>query len=145
MVLLTGTALAMVMVMADHIDAFSVSPFSSTVNTRQTTVQLFETKGPEPLFFATEAENEDETEEESVEKVIPTEISKQDAVFGEAGDALRSVGWSAPLSSEEMTSEDPFVQRINAQIQKESGVQLDELLNPAKVRHKLETPYLFIM
>ena len=139
MVLLTGSALVMVIVMANHIDAFSVSPISSTVNTRQTTVKLLETKGPEPLFFATEAEKEDTTED-TVEKVIPTEISKQDAVFGEASDALKSVGWSAPLSSEEMTSEDPFVQRINAQIQQESGVQLDELLNPAKVRYILEAP-----
>jgi len=33
----------------------------------------------------------------------------------------------------ELTSDDPFVKRINDEIQKEFGVTLDELLNPAKV------------
>ena len=54
-------------------------------------------------------------------------------ILDEASDALMSVGWSAPMVEDELTSDDPFVKRINAQIQKESGVDLDELLNPAKV------------
>ena len=56
-------------------------------------------------------------------------------VMDEAADALSSVGWAAPTSDNdaEMTSEDPFVQSIDASIQKEMGVSLDELLNPAKV------------
>jgi hypothetical protein len=62
-----------------------------------------------------------------------------------ASDALNSVGWSAPMTGEEMTDNDPFVQRINAQIQSESGVDLDELLNPAKVgtmfHHKLSVTF----
>ena len=33
----------------------------------------------------------------------------------------------------EMTSEDPFVQQIDASVRGEMGVGLDELLNPAKV------------
>jgi hypothetical protein len=37
------------------------------------------------------------------------------------------------MTAEELTSDDPFVQRINDAIQKESGVSLEELLNPAKV------------
>ena len=32
-----------------------------------------------------------------------------------------------------MTSEDPFVQQIDASVRGEMGVGLDELLNPAKV------------
>lgn len=54
-------------------------------------------------------------------------------ILSEASDALTSVGWSAPMAGDELTSDDPFVQKINAQIQEESGVNLDELLNPAKV------------
>lgn len=133
MVSIRGAALVMVVAMASHIDAFSVNRFSSVANTRQTNVQLFEQKGSEPFFFATEAEEETKEIKVKEEKVIPNEISKQQEVLDEASAALKSVGWSAPLTSEEMTSEDPFVQRINAQIQRESGVQLDELLNPAKV------------
>ncbi len=55
-------------------------------------------------------------------------------ILDEASDALSSVGWSAPMAEAELTSDDPFVKRINDQIQLESGVDLDELLNPAKVR-----------
>lgn len=56
----------------------------------------------------------------------------------EAKDALAAVGWAAPSDSEELTSDDPFVQSIDASIQREVGVSLEELLNPAKVniRHK---------
>ena len=51
----------------------------------------------------------------------------------EASDALASVGWSSPLGDAELTSDDPFVQRIDAEIRRDVGVSLDELLNPAKV------------
>eukprot|EP00586_Coscinodiscus_wailesii_P017532 CAMPEP_0172497966 /NCGR_PEP_ID=MMETSP1066-20121228/107592_1 /TAXON_ID=671091 /ORGANISM="Coscinodiscus wailesii, Strain CCMP2513" /LENGTH=270 /DNA_ID=CAMNT_0013271019 /DNA_START=285 /DNA_END=1097 /DNA_ORIENTATION=+ len=51
----------------------------------------------------------------------------------EASDALTSVGWATPIDDGEMTSEDPFVKRIDAQIRTDTGVGLDELLNPAKV------------
>lgn len=56
------------------------------------------------------------------------------AVMDDAKDALQSVGWSKPSSDGELTSEDPFVQAIDAAILAEMGVGLDELLNPAKVR-----------
>lgn len=57
-------------------------------------------------------------------------------VLAEAADALTSAGWAAPSSdaAAELTSADPFVQSIDASIQREMGVSLDELLNPAKVR-----------
>jgi hypothetical protein len=51
----------------------------------------------------------------------------------EANEALASVGWARPMDDGEMTSDDPFVRRIDAEIQKDFGVSLDELLNPAKV------------
>ena len=52
----------------------------------------------------------------------------------EAEAALTSVGWAMPLQGEgEMTSEDPFVQEIDAGIQRDFGVPLEDLLNPAKV------------
>lgn len=54
-------------------------------------------------------------------------------VMDEAADALVSVGWSAPSGDAELTSSDPFVQSIDASIQRDIGVRLDELLNPAKV------------
>jgi hypothetical protein len=56
-----------------------------------------------------------------------------DDVQQEAKDALESVGWASPIDDAELTSDDPFVQEINAGIQRDFGVGLDELLNPAKV------------
>jgi hypothetical protein len=55
------------------------------------------------------------------------------AVLDDASEALQSVGWSRPSDDAELTSEDPFVKSIDASIQAEMGVGLDELLNPAKV------------
>jgi hypothetical protein len=51
----------------------------------------------------------------------------------DVNEALASVGWARPMDDGEMTSDDPFVRRIDAEIQKDFGVSLDELLNPAKV------------
>lgn len=79
-------------------------------------------------FFVTE-----KSVSETAVSTAPAPRGKQQEIMDEASDALMSVGWSAPMSGDELTSDDPFVQRINLQIQKESGVDLDELLNPAKV------------
>lgn len=52
----------------------------------------------------------------------------------EAREVLEKVGWARPVEGDgEMTSEDPFVQQINEGIQRDFGVDLDDLLNPAKV------------
>eukprot|EP00980_Cylindrotheca_fusiformis_P027974 scaffold22575_cov141-Cylindrotheca_fusiformis.AAC.5 len=56
-----------------------------------------------------------------------------DEVQQEARDVLEKVGWARPMDDEEMTSEDPFVQQIDAGIQADYGFGLDDLLNPAKV------------
>lgn len=69
------------------------------------------------------------TEEEQTTKV---EGFSQE-LMDEASDALTAVGWAAPSDDEELTSEDPFVKSIDASIQRDMGVSLDELLNPAKV------------
>jgi len=61
------------------------------------------------------------------------ETNSKEDILEEANEALASVGWSRPLDNDEMTSDDPFVKRIDAQIQEDFGVNLDELLNPAKV------------
>ncbi|GAX20107.1 hypothetical protein FisN_17Lh059 [Fistulifera solaris] len=53
-------------------------------------------------------------------------------VRAEAQDALNNVGWSMPAEGD-LTSDDPFVQAIDAGIQRDVGVPLDALLNPAKV------------
>ena len=55
------------------------------------------------------------------------------AMMEEANEALTSVGWAPPTSDEELTSDDPFVKQIDLSIQKDMGVSLEELLNPAKV------------
>ncbi|KAL3788934.1 hypothetical protein HJC23_000218 [Cyclotella cryptica] len=104
------------------------------------------------LFFATVVDEK----EESNPKVATQEgggggeTRKGVQLFSEetlreANDALTSVGWSgvAPASTStlnisedemgELTSDDPFVKEINESIQREMGVGLDELLNPAKV------------
>ena len=57
-----------------------------------------------------------------------------DEIQQEAKEVLEKVGWARPMEGEgEMTSEDPFVQQINEGIQRDFGVSLDDLLNPAKV------------
>jgi hypothetical protein len=128
MVSLTFAALV-ALTMAPCANAFSVNlPHSNVM--RRPSARLYENKDAETPFFANVAVEE---KEETNAAVTPTETTKQQEVLDEASAALKSVGWYAPMTSEEMTSEDPFVQRINAQIQQESGVDLDELLNPAKV------------
>jgi hypothetical protein len=58
---------------------------------------------------------------------------KETTIMEEANEALTSVGWAPPTSDEELTSDDPFVRQIDLGIQKDMGVSLEELLNPAKV------------
>lgn len=59
------------------------------------------------------------------------------STLAEANDALASVGWGGVApdgeGDGELTSDDPFVRRIDESIRGEMGVGLDELLNPAKV------------
>jgi hypothetical protein len=63
----------------------------------------------------------------------PTETDlRKDEIRADAESALTNVGWSLPADGD-LTSDDPFVQAINQGIQRDFGVQLDELLNPAKV------------
>lgn len=89
----------------------------------------------EPFFANVVAEKEPEptTTTTTTTTSAPASRDAPREIIDEANDALTSVGWSAPMVSDELTSDDPFVQRINAQIQAESGVDLDQLLNPAKV------------
>ncbi|KAL7508129.1 hypothetical protein ACHAXN_005204 [Cyclotella atomus] len=113
------------------VEAFTV-PSSSTAHI----VSKTSLSAKKDLFFATESEIEPE-QKKGVQLF-------SDETLQEANDALRGVGWGgvAPTSSSlsisedqmgELTSDDPFVKEINDSIQKEMGVGLDELLNPAKV------------
>jgi hypothetical protein len=67
------------------------------------------------------------------------EQQRKDEVRADAESALQNTGWMMPSGSGnadadgEMTADDPFVQAINAGIQRDVGVSLEELLNPAKV------------
>jgi hypothetical protein len=83
-------------------------------------------------------------EAESTASAPPTEPVRRrlfdESTLAEAGDALSSVGWSSPESSSSsspdgsLTSDDPFVRRIDESVRIENGgVGLDGLLNPAKV------------
>ena len=100
-----------VLLALSSVSGFSI-PHSKLVSTRQqSTVKLYETK----------QDQEDKT------------ASAAAAVLEEANDALASVGWAPPREDGEMTSDDPFVQEIDAGIQRDFGVGLEELLNPAKV------------
>lgn len=83
-------------------------------------------------FFAEETDVETTTEDAPKTTITKSRNSSQE-MLDSASDALQSVGWSAPMREEELTSDDPFVRRISDQIQLEFGVPLDELLNPAKV------------
>jgi hypothetical protein len=65
--------------------------------------------------------------------LLATPKTETQAVLDEANDALANVGWAPPREDGEMMSDDPFVKEIDAGIQRDFGVGLDELLNPAKV------------
>eukprot|EP00548_Thalassiothrix_antarctica_P005548 CAMPEP_0194133154 /NCGR_PEP_ID=MMETSP0152-20130528/3447_1 /TAXON_ID=1049557 /ORGANISM="Thalassiothrix antarctica, Strain L6-D1" /LENGTH=347 /DNA_ID=CAMNT_0038828417 /DNA_START=94 /DNA_END=1137 /DNA_ORIENTATION=- len=90
------------------------------------------------------ATTDDDDSSSSITTEIPnTEDGKMKSIYSEsvqkeAREMLESVGWAgvAPdLSDPEqpMTSDDPFVQSIDAGIRADFGVGLDDLLNPAKV------------
>jgi hypothetical protein len=51
----------------------------------------------------------------------------------DAAAALSNVGWSAPADDGSLTADDPFVRSIDRGIQRDFGVGLEDLLNPAKV------------
>lgn len=92
-------------------------------------------KDPAPFFASEVAEKEAESvESEPTGTVTATlERERKPEFMEEANDALTAVGWSSPLDDAELTSDDPFVMRINEQIRADVGVDLEELLNPAKV------------
>ena len=73
------------------------------------------------------------TDDETRSTSTSTTSNTRKDVLDDANDALASVGWAPPREDGEMTSDDPFVQDIDAGIQRDFGVGLDELLNPAKV------------
>jgi hypothetical protein len=61
-------------------------------------------------------------------------LSLKDEVRADAESALQNTGWLMSNDADaDMTADDPFVQAINAGIQRDMGVDLEELLNPAKV------------
>lgn len=76
----------------------------------------------------------------AVPRLNPTRMARHakppqplsDDVRVDAESALTNVGWSLPQEGD-LTSDDPFVQAIDQGIQRDFGVPLDELLNPAKV------------
>lgn len=59
-------------------------------------------------------------------------LTAQEEVQEEAREKLSNVGWALPTEGD-LTADDPFVQAIDAGIQRDVGVPLDALLNPAKV------------
>lgn len=107
------------------------TPSSSIIRQNRHT-SLTSLQNAKKPFFAEETDVETTIEDAPKTTITKSRNSSQE-MFDSASDALQSVGWSAPMREEELTSDDPFVKRINDQIQLESGVQLEELLNPAKV------------
>jgi len=61
-----------------------------------------------------------------------TKEDSRNEILEEAEEALKAVGWSMPQEGE-LTADDPFVRAIDAGIQQDFGVALEDLLNPAKV------------
>lgn len=117
----TGTLLTVLIVslLETTSHAFSLAP--SLAATKWTTTLA--SRNAKTKFFAG-------TEEKS--GIFSEDIQQ------EAREVLEKVGWARPMQGEgEMTSDDPFVQQINAGIQRDFGVDLDDLLNPAKVRELL--------
>lgn len=108
--------------------------------------QRIRVAGPQHVLFAADEESAAATTEPPTEEDTDADTDsgkKMSSVFSEsvqteAREVLEKVGWAgvAPdLDNPEqpMTSDDPFVQNIDAGIRKDFGVGLDDLLNPAKV------------
>lgn len=105
-------------------NSFLLSPTilpKNSINAPLTSKPFINIKGASNLYLAKDDNNKD----------IKT------ATLEEASEALANVGWGSlsPINEEgeAMTSDDPFVQSINEGIKKDFGVELNELLNPAKV------------
>ena len=63
---------------------------------------------------------------------VDNQPNQQQQQPSDAETALANVGWSMPAEGA-LNSDDPFVRAINAGIQRDVGVALEDLLNPAKV------------
>jgi hypothetical protein len=79
-----------------------------------------------------------ETTDDDTSKKGKTSSIFSESVQNEAREVLEKVGWAGVAPDmddpeQPMTSDDPFVQNIDAGIRSDFGVGLDDLLNPAKV------------
>lgn len=102
-------------------------------------IQRLHAEPQKPFFFATTEEAVTSSSASSSSTAAPA-LSKNPAqqqqsneVRVDAEAALANVGWMSLPDDGELSSDDPFVQEIDAGIQRDVGVTLDELLNPAKV------------
>ena len=120
-------------VAAAALSAFSVAGFSSVqpYTIKTSTAAGFSTKRQLASRIYLAADNNNNKDDATTTTTAPA--TTRNEILNDANDALTSVGWAPPREDGEMTSDDPFVQRINAGIQRDVGVDLDELLNPAKV------------
>ena len=102
--------------------------------------------GPQHVMYATDEDSAAATTELPTDEDTDSDSDEEEkmgsvfseSVQNEAREVLEKVGWAgvAPdLGDPEqpMTSDDPFVQSIDAGIRADFGVGLDDLLNPAKV------------
>ena len=86
-----------------------------------------------PLQAQTEPDTTQQQQQQSSSSSSSSSPStRAETIQVEAESALRNVGWSLPEEGA-LTANDPFVQAIDAGIQADFGVALDDLLNPAKV------------
>jgi len=82
------------------------------------------------------SQREDEDDEAATTATATASAARNEPksdVRVDAESALASAGWMTLPEEGELTSDDPFVQMIDAGIRRDVGVSLDELLNPAKV------------
>ena len=129
--------------------SLSFVPQSQRLHPASSTVRLIRVNRPQHVLAATDDDltkvSTDLAPDDDVNRKgdLDSTEGKMSSVFSEsvqseAREVLEKVGWAgvAPdLGDPEqpMTSDDPFVQNIDAGIRKDFGVGLDDLLNPAKV------------
>jgi len=107
-----------------HATLLSTAAFSAVVRLEARTSSLRSYEKTVSLLSSPKLDQEEDTS---------SNLGFSPEVLAEANDALTSVGWAPPRDDGELTADDPFVREINAGIQRDVGVSLDELLNPAKV------------
>jgi len=114
-----------------------LAPSAVGVNRSKRSQHVLAVTDDDGSLITSSDDNYNKNEEKNSNKSKMSSVFSE-SVQSEAREVLENVGWAGVAPNlgdpeQPMTSDDPFVQNIDAGIRKDFGVGLDDLLNPAKV------------